>query len=117
MTPKHRIFSMSFARLYPCYVAKAEKKRRTKGEVDAVICWLTGYTQRGLEGLLKRPADVETFLNEAPRMNPARTLVKGVVCGVRVEDVPDPMMRELRRLDKLVDELARGKPLEKILRV
>jgi hypothetical protein len=116
MTPKHRIFTMSFARLYPCYVAKAEKKGRTKAEVDAIICWLTGYRTPALESLVKRPADVETFLNEAPRMNPARSLVKGVVCGVRVEDVPDPMMRELRRLDKLVDELAKGKPLEKILR-
>ena len=116
MTPKHRIFTMSFARLHPCYVAKAERKGRTRAEVDAVIRWLTGYTQRGLEALIKREADVETFLQKAPRMNPARALVTGVVCGVRVEDVPDPMMRELRRLDKLVDELAKGKPLEKILR-
>lgn len=116
MTTKHRIFTTSFANVYPYYVAKAEKKGRTKSEVDAVICWLTGYTQRGLAGQLKMQTDFETFFQKAPRMNPSRTLIKGVVCGVRVEDVEDPTMREIRYLDKLVDELAKGKAMEKILR-
>jgi hypothetical protein len=116
MTTKHRIFTMSFASVYPLYVAKAEKKGRTKAEVDAVICWLTGYNQRELEGQLKKQRDFETFFREAPQMNPARTLIKGVVCGVRVEDIEDPTMRDIRYLDKLVDELAKGKAMEKILR-
>ena len=116
MTTKHRIFMMSFASVYPHYVTKAEKKGRTKCEVDTIICWLTGYTQRGLAKQLKKRTDFETFFNEAPKMNPARTLITGVVCGVRVEEVPDPMMREIRYLDKLVDELAKGKAMEKILR-
>jgi hypothetical protein len=116
MTTKHRIFTTSFASVYPCYVAKAEKKGRKKSEVDAVICWLTGYTPRELEGQLKKRKDFETFFREAPRPNPARTLIKGVICGVRVEDIQEPTMREIRYLDKLVDELARGKALEKILR-
>ena len=107
---------MSFARVYPLYVAKAEKKGRKKSEVDAVICWLTGYKQRELEGQLKKEKDIETFFKEAPQLNPARTLIKGVVCGVRVEDVQDPLMREVRYLDKLIDELAKGKAMEKILR-
>ena len=107
---------MSFANVYPLYVAKAEKKGRKKSEVDAVICWLTGYTQRGLEGQLKKQTDFETFIKEAPKLNPARTLVKGVVCGVRVEDIQEPLMREIRYLDKLVDELAKGKAMDKILR-
>lgn len=116
MTTKHRVFTMSFASVYPHYVAKAEKKGRTKSEVDTIICWLTGYTQRGLAKQLKKQTDFETFLNEAPKMNPARTLITGVVCGVRVEEIPDPLMREIRYLDKLVDELAKGKAMEKILR-
>ncbi len=107
---------MSFAKVYPLYVAKAERKGRTKAEVDAVIGWLTGYDQRALEGQLEKGTDFETFLKEAPRLNPARMLIKGVVCGVRVEEVQDPMMREIRYLDKLIDELAKGKAMEKILR-
>lgn len=113
---KHRIFAISFARVYPEYVAKAEKKGRTKDEVDEIICWLTGYSQEGLETLLEKQTDIETFLAEAPQPNPARALIKGVVCGVRVEDIEEPMMREIRYLDKLIDELAKGKAMEKILR-
>jgi hypothetical protein len=107
---------MSFARVYPLYVAKAEKKGRKKSEVDAVICWLTGYDQGELERQLKEQKDFETFFKEAPKMNPLRTLIKGVVCGVRVEDIQEPTMREIRYLDKLVDELAKGKGMDKILR-
>jgi len=102
--------------VYPLYVAKAEKKGRKKAEVDAIICWLTGYDQRALEEQLRKQVDFETFFDEAPRLNPSRTLIKGVVCGVRVEEVEDPLMRDIRYLDKLVDELARGKAMEKILR-
>ena len=116
MTTKHRIFTTSFASVYPLYVAKAEKKGRKKSEVNAVICWLTGYSQREFEGQLKKQTDFETFFQEAPRLNPSRTLIKGVVCGVRVEDIQEPMMREIRYLDKLVDELAKGKAMDKILR-
>lgn len=116
MTTKHRIYTTSFASVYPLYVAKVEKKGRTKAELDAIICWLTGYSQRELEALLKKQTDFETFLAEAPRMNPLRSLIKGVVCGVRVEDIQDPIMREIRYLDKLVDELAKGKAMDKILR-
>ncbi len=116
MTTKHRIFTTSFASVYPLYVAKAERKGRTKSEVDAIICWLTGYNQRELERLLSEQKDFETFFQEAPKLNPGRTLIKGVVCGVRVEDIQDPRMREIRYLDKLVDELAKGKPMDKILR-
>ena len=107
---------MSVARVYPYYVEKAEKKGRTKSEVDAIICWLTGYKQRELEGQLKKQTDFETFFQEAPRLNPARTLIKGVVCGIRVEEIQDPLMREIRYLDKLIDELAKGKAMDKILR-
>ena len=107
---------MSFASVYPHYVAKAEKKGRHKSEVDAIICWLTGYNQRELDGQLKKQTDFETFFQEAPKLNPSRTLIKGVVCGVRVEDIQEPMMREIRYLDKLVDELAKGKAMDKILR-
>ena len=116
MSTPHRIFTTSFARVYPFYIAKAEKKGRTKSEVDAIICWLTGYSQRELEGQLKKETDFETFLGKAPRLNPARTLIKGVVCGVRVEEVEEPLMREIWYLDKLIDELAKGKAMEKILR-
>jgi hypothetical protein len=113
---KHRIFSMSFASVYPLYIAKAEKKGRTKEEVDEIIRWLTGYSQKQFEAVLERKADIETFIAEAPALNPSRHLIKGVVCGVRVEDIEDPMMREVRYLDKLIDELAKGKAMEKILR-
>lgn len=107
---------MSFARVYPEYVAKAERKGRTKIEVDEIIRWLTGYTQKGLEAQLEKQTDIETFLTEAPKPNPLRALITGVVCGVRVEDLKEPTMREIRYLDKLIDELARGKAMEKILR-
>lgn len=107
---------MSFARVYPEYVAKAERKGRTKAEVDEIICWLTGYSQAALEAHLEKQTDFETFLAEAPQLNPARALIKGVVCGVRVEDIEEPTMREIRYLDKLIDELAKGKAMEKILR-
>jgi hypothetical protein len=116
MTAKHRICSTPFASVYPYYVAKAEKKGRTKAGVDTIICWLTGYRQPQLEKQLKQQTDVETFFREAPKPNPARTLIKGVVCGVRVEEVREPTMREVRYLDKLIDELAKGKPMDKILR-
>ena len=107
---------MSFASVYPLYVAKAEKKGRKKSEVDAVICWLTGYSRRELTAQLKKQTDFETFFKEAPKLNPSRALIKGVVCGVRVEELEEPLMREIRYLDKLVDELAKGKAMEKILR-
>ena len=116
MPTKHRIFTTPVANVYPFYIAKAERKGRTKAEVDAIFCWLTGYTQKQLEKLLKGPTDFETFFKEAPKKNPKRKLITGVVCGVRVEDIEDPLWRELRYLDKLVDELAKGKALEKILR-
>src|SRR5688500_13466116 len=116
MTTKHRIFTMSFASVYPLYVAKVEKKGRKKSEVDAVICWLTGYSQRELEAQIKKQKDFETFFKEAPGLNPSRILIKGVICGIRVEDIQEPTMREIRYLDKLIDELAKGKALEKILR-
>jgi hypothetical protein len=113
---KHRIFTTSVASVYPHYVAKAEKKGRTKAEVDEIIRWLTGYDQKGLEAVLARRTDFETFFAEAPRLNPSRALITGVVCGVRVEDVEEPVMREIRYLDKLIDELAQGKAMERILR-
>lgn len=116
MPEKHRILTTAVANVYPFYIAKAEKKRRTKSEVDAIICWLTGYTQRQLDQELKRQTDFETFFKNAPRPNPLRTSIKGVICGVRIEDIQEPTMREIRYLDKLVDELAKGKPLEKVLR-
>ena len=116
MTTKHRIFTTPFVNVYPYYIAKAEKKGRTKAEVDAIICWLTGYTQKQFEKQLKLQKDFETFFAEAPKMNPSRKLITGVICGVRVEDVPEPTMREIRYLDKLVDELAKGKAMEKVLR-
>jgi hypothetical protein len=113
---KHRIYTTSFASVYPYYVAKAEKKGRTKTEVDEIICWLTGYNQDELERHLEKRTDFETFFAEAPGLNPSRTLIKGVICGLRVEDIQEPTMREIRYLDKLVDELAKGKAMEKILR-
>ncbi|GLH65417.1 MULTISPECIES: DUF2200 domain-containing protein [Parageobacillus] len=112
----HRIYKMSFSRVYPNYIAKAEKKGRTKSEVDEIICWLTGYTQDELETQLEKQVDFETFFAEAPRLNPNRVLIKGVVCGVRVEEIEDPLMQNIRYLDKLIDELAKGKSMEKILR-
>lgn len=113
---KPRIYTMSFASVYPLYVAKAEKKGRTKKEVDKVIAWLTGYTPKGLEAQVKKQTDFETFFLKAPKPNPARNLIKGVICGVRVENIKDPVMREIRCLDKLIDELAKGLPIKKILR-
>jgi hypothetical protein len=112
----HRIFKMSFASVYPLYVKKVERKGRSGEEVDEVVCWLTGYTKAGLQKQIKRETDFETFFAEAPRMNPNCNLIKGVVCGVRVEEVEDPLMQKIRWLDKLVDELAKGKVMEKILR-
>jgi hypothetical protein len=112
----HRIYTTSFASVYPHYVAKAKRKGRTKDEVDEIINWLTGYSEAGLEEVLEQRTDFETFFARAPAMNPARSLIKGVVCGVRVEEVEEPTMREIRYLDKLIDELARGKAMEKILR-
>jgi hypothetical protein len=113
---KHRIYTMSFARVYPLYIKKARAKGRTKPEVDKIIHWLTGYTPKGLEAQLKKETDFETFFAKAPKPNPKRKLITGVVCGVRVEDIKEKTMREIRYLDKLVDELAHGKPLAKILR-
>lgn len=116
METKHRIYTMSVASVYPHYVAKAEKKGRTKAEVDTIIAWLTGYSQAEFEERLAQRTDFETFFAEAPALNPARALIQGVVCGVRVEDVQDPLMREVRYLDKLIDELAKGRSMDKILR-
>ncbi|WP_338473059.1 DUF2200 domain-containing protein [Niallia sp. XMNu-256] len=113
---KHRIYTTSFASVYPHYITKAERKRRTKAEVDEIIRWLTGYSQEGLEALLEKQTDFEAFFAEAPQLNPSRALIKGVVCGVRVEDIEEPTMQEIRYLDKLIDELAKGKAMEKILR-
>lgn len=112
----HKIYSMSFASVYPHYVAKAEKKGRTKAEVDEIICWLTGYSQEALDVQLASQIDFEAFFTQAPQLNPLRKLIKGVVCGVRVEEVTEPLMQEIRYLDKLIDELAKGKVMEKILR-
>src|SRR6266700_6076433 len=113
---KHRIDTTSVASVYPLYVAKAEKKGRTKAEVDQVISWLTGYGQKELGTQLEKQTDLETFCAEAPKINPSRALIKGAVCGVRVEDIKEPTMREIRYLDKLIDELAKGKAMDKILR-
>ena len=113
---KPRIYAMPFASVYPLYVAKAEKKGRTKTEVDEIIRWLTGYDQGELEAQLKKQTNLETFFAEAPGPNPSRALIRGLICGVRVEDIKEPTMREIRYLDKLIDELAKGKAMEKILR-
>ena len=113
---KHRIFTTAFASVYPHYVNKAERKNRTKEEVDQIICWLTGYSQAGLNDQLEQETDFETFFAQAPTMHPNTALIKGVVCGVRVEEIEDPLMQKIRYLDKLVDELAKGKAMEKILR-
>ena len=114
--PRHRIFGTAFAKVYPMYVQKAEGKGRTRAEVDQVIRWLTGYTQAGLEQQIAQGTDIETFFARAPALHPNTALVKGVVCGVRVEEVEDPLMRKIRIMDKLIDELAKGKAMEKILR-
>lgn len=113
---KHRIYGISFASVYPHYVAKVEKKGRTKADLDQVIYWLTGYDESGLQKQLTNRTNLETFFAEAPDMNPSRTLIKGLICGIRVEDIEDPLMRDIRYLDKLVDEVARGKAMDKILR-
>lgn len=113
---KHKVFAMKFANLYPIYIQKAERKNRTKEEVDQVICWLTGYDLAGLQSQIEKGNDLETFFAQAPAINPNSSLIKGTVCGVRVEEVEDPLMQKLRYLDKLIDELAKGKAVEKILR-
>jgi len=113
---KHRIYTMPFARVYPEYIAKAERKGRTKAEVDEIIDWLFGYDEKGLQMQLDNETDIETFIADAPELNPNRTLITGVICGIRVENIEEPTMREIRYLDKLIDELARGKKMEKILR-
>ena len=111
-----RLYAMSFASLYPMYIAKAEKKGRSKAEVDQVIRWLTGYTQKGLDAEIQKRTDFETFFAAAPKMNPSRLQITGVICGVRIEEIVEPTMREIRYLDKLVDELAKGRPMVKVLR-
>ena len=113
---KHRIFTTAFASVYPHYVQKAEKKGRTRQELDQVICWLTGYTPEALAERIERRTDLETFYGEAPALHPNASKITGVVCGVRIEEIEDPLMRRIRYLDKLVDELAKGRPMEKILR-
>ena len=113
---QHRIYTMKFAGVYPLYVQKAERKNRTKEEVDQLICWLTGYNQAGLQAQIEQENSFETFFDQAPALNPNRALIKGVVCGVRVEEIEDPLMQKIRYLDKLIDELAKGKAMEKILR-
>ena len=113
---KHRVYTMPFASVYPLYVKKAEKKGRKKKEVDEVICWLTGYEPRALAEQIKRKSDFETFFDEAPRIHPNAGKITGTICGVRLEEIHDPLMRNIRYLDKLVDELAKGRPMEKILR-
>lgn len=114
---KHRLYATSFASVYPYYVAKAERKGRTKAEVDQIICWLTGYSQKELQAHLESNINFETFYLQAAHLNPSRKLITGVICGIRVEDIEDPLMQEIRYLDKLVDELAKGKPMQKILRI
>lgn len=113
---KHRIYSMSFAKVYPLLITKAEKKGRTKTEVDEIIRWLTGYSQKALENQVEKQTSYEDFFTQAPRMNPSREMITGVVCGIRVENIEEPTMREIRYLDKMIDELAKGKAMEKILR-
>jgi hypothetical protein len=113
---KVKVFKMKFADVYPLYIHKAERKERTKDEVDKVVCWLTGYDRAGLQQQIERGNDFETFFAQAPRLNPNRVLITGVVCGVRVEEIEDPLMQKIRYLDKLIDELAKGRAMEKILR-
>ena len=114
--PGHRIFTTAFSAVYPLYVQKAERKLRTKAEVDQILCWLTGYDPAQLQRQIDKQVDFQTFFTQAPVLHPSRLRITGVVCGVRVEDVEDPLMREIRYLDKLIDELAKGKTMEKILR-
>ena len=116
MATAHQIYKMSFANVYPLYIQKAVRKGRTKTEVDQIICWLTGYSENELNNHIKKEVDFETFIKEAPQLNPCRTLIQGVVCGVRVEDIKESTMQEIRYLDKMIDELASGKVMEKILR-
>lgn len=113
---KQRIFTTAFAKVYPLYVQKAERKNRTKEEVDQIICWLTGYDRTGLQQQIEQENDFETFFAQAPAIHPNSSMIKGVVCGIRVEDIEDPLMKKIRYLDKLIDELAKGKAMEKILR-
>ncbi|HNW60495.1 MAG TPA: DUF2200 domain-containing protein [bacterium] len=113
---QHRIFATKFSSVYPLYVQKAERKNCTKGQVDQIICWLTGYTPSGLQQQIEQGVDFAAFFAQAPAMHPNRTLIKGVVCGVRVEEIEDPLMQQIRYLDKLIDELAKGRAMEKILR-
>ncbi|HUQ51201.1 MAG TPA: DUF2200 domain-containing protein [Gammaproteobacteria bacterium] len=113
---KHRVFAMKFAKVYPLYVQKAERKNRTKQDVDEIICWLTGYSHAQLRRQIERESDFATFFAQAPAINPNVSLIKGSVCGVRLEEIDDPLMKHIRYLDKLIDELAKGKPMEKILR-
>lgn len=112
----HRIFAMSFAKIYPLYLQKVERKGKTKEEVDEIICWMTGYDEEGLQRVLENETTLEEFFTKAPKLHPNRSLIKGVICGVRVENIEDPLMREVRYLDKLIDELYKGKAMEKILR-
>jgi hypothetical protein len=114
--PKNRVFATKFAKVYPMYIAKAERKNRTREEVDQIICWLTGYDQAGLRQQIERENDFEAFFTQAPAIHPNSLLIKGVVCGVRVEEIEDPLMQKIRYLDKLIDELAKGKAMVKILR-
>jgi hypothetical protein len=116
LMPRHRVFTIKFSKVYPLYVQKAEKKNRTREEVDQLICWLTGYSRAGLQKQLDQENDLETFFAEAPAMHPNSSLIKGVVCGIRVEEIKDPLMQKIRYLDKLIDELAKGKALDKIKR-
>ena len=113
---KHRIYSITFARVYPLYITKVERKGRTKQEVDEIIYWMTGYNQQGLKEQIEKQTDLETFFANAPKLNPARKLITGMICGIRVEEIKEPIMREIRYMDKLIDELAKGKAMEKILR-
>ena len=113
---KHRIFTAAFSKVYPLYVQKAERKKRSKSEVDRIICWLTGYSQAGLKKQIEEQSDFETFFAQAPAIHPNTALIKGVVCGVRVEEVEDPLMQKIRYLDKLIDELAKGTAMDRILR-
>lgn len=116
MATLDRVYKYSLSSVYPHYITKAEKKGRTKAEVDKILCWLTGYSEKELRRVLDDKTDLETFFSEAPKLNPGRTEIKGVICGVRVEEIEEPTMQEIRRMDKLIDELAKGKAMEKILR-
>ena len=114
--PKNRVFAIKFSSVYPLYIQKAERKNRTKEEVDQVICWLTGYDSAGLQQQIEQKNDLETFFAQAPALHPNSSIIKGVVCGIRVEEIEDPLMQKIRYMDKLIDELAKGKAMEKILR-